>query len=100
MGNAMNRRSFLGFLAVAPLVGSGAIIAAPARTQKVVVELIVDASGMKTGAAEFEAALNVAKWRARGAGRHTARRFNAAQKKWQRIQAANDPRVSYRTGGA
>jgi hypothetical protein len=58
---------------------------------QVVTQLIVDASGAKSGVADFEAAMARAKQAAIDGGGVTATSFEAAQKRWTASLAATDP---------
>lgn len=58
---------------------------------QVVTQLIVDASGAKTGVAEFEAAMTRAKKSAVDAGDATASSFERAQSRWTASLAKTDP---------
>lgn len=65
-----------------------------AVTQQVITQLIVDASGAKTGVADFEAALAKAKAAANDTGSAMAggpNSFDSAVKKWTQSLAATDP---------
>jgi hypothetical protein len=58
---------------------------------QVVTQLIVDASGAKTGVADFEAAMKRAKGAAVDAGEASASSFDRAQSRWTASLAKTDP---------
>jgi hypothetical protein len=58
---------------------------------QVVTQLIVDASGAKTGVADFESAMKRAKGAAVDAGEATASSFERAQSRWTSSLAKTDP---------
>lgn len=60
-------------------------------TEPVITQLIIDASGAKGGAAEFEAAMARAKAAAIDGGNATASSFEKAQARWTASLAATDP---------